>query len=208
MAHRGWTGACVFLCLWCASVYCGGCITCSAKRHQPTGASEAAVIEWLNQWPFANRDNSWVALPPHEPFDVWLKHGAAIDRVGDALTRLLITRDPRTWPPQVACALGEYGSLKSVPALIGALRDESAFYDLRSMAAGALGRLKARESVAALEHAAASDKVSDVRLNSIWALGEIGDPSARPVLEEAARKEDDFIRGVALTALAKIDAAR
>jgi ATP-dependent DNA helicase DinG len=78
-------------------------------------------------------------------------------------------------------ALGESSSAEHVPELIRALDDDNG--NVRRLAASALGKLRARAAVESLLALLQRKKGPQVRLYAIKALGKIGDPRARQLLE-------------------------
>jgi HEAT repeat protein len=59
--------------------------------------------------------------------------------------------------------------------------------------------MKAADAVAGLMALASADQESDaaVRAAAVWALGQIGDPAARDVIEAAQHDADPSVRGAA-----------
>lgn len=103
-----------------------------------------------------------------------------------------------------AVALGEYPDAQAVEPLIAALADKSEFVRAQSARAlGANGRAAAR-AVPGLIRVLTSDKELEPKRQAAAALGQIGDQSALPALEEARRASDPHLSSAALTAIERI----
>jgi hypothetical protein len=89
----------------------------------------------------------------------------------------------------------------SIVALVG---DESP--RVRRAAADSLGTMRVRDAVAGLSVLASERDEEDaaVRKAAVWALAQIRDSSARPVVEAATRDSDRFVRDAATTALRRM----
>ncbi|MGN6370370.1 MAG: tetratricopeptide repeat protein [Phycisphaerae bacterium] len=74
----------------------------------------------------------------------------------------------------------------------------------RGMAALALGQRKASETYGALAEMTLHDESPFARRCAAYALGLLGDPKAKPVLEQAARDKDQFVAGNARAAITMI----
>lgn len=90
-----------------------------------------------------------------------------------------------------------------VPAVAKLISDPDA--SIRGRAADALGVFKAKGSVAGLMAIAVTDE-EDVRVDAVNALGEIGDPAARPTIEKALNDSSSRVRDAARVASIKISA--
>jgi len=97
--------------------------------------------------------------------------------------------------------LGNTGNTCAVPELINALKDSN--YNVRRLAASALGKLKDQRAVPALLDRLAHETAPQVRQYIVTALGRIGDPKAIPTLQAIAADttEKDYIRRAAQVAL-------
>ncbi len=104
-------------------------------------------------------------------------------------------------------AMGESGDLKHVPELVAALSDPDG--NIRRMAASALGKLRASESVDSLLQLLEHETGPQVRQYSIVALGKIGDPRAVHALEKISNDaaEKGYNRVAAREALTRIRAS-
>lgn len=92
-----------------------------------------------------------------------------------------------------AVALGEYSDASAIAPLTVALQDKSEFVRAQSARAlGANGRAAAA-AVPSLVRLLASDKDQNVRRHAATALGQIGERSALPALERAARDHDPYL---------------
>jgi HEAT repeat protein len=118
------------------------------------------------------------------------------------LVRLLERGDPSV-RHLAAEALGDLGDPAALPALLTALAgpDEEG---VRWRAAEGLARL-GEPAVAGLA-ALAEDGDPDVRWKAIVALGDIGDHRAAPTLRGRLADPDRFVRGRAVSALARLGA--
>jgi HEAT repeat protein len=116
------------------------------------------------------------------------------------LARLLERGDPSV-RHLAAVALRDIGDPAALDALLRALAgpDEEG---VRWRAAEGLSRL-GEPAVAGLA-ALAGDSDPDVRWKAIVALGEIGDPRAGPALRDRLADPDRFVRGRAVSALARL----
>lgn len=101
-------------------------------------------------------------------------------------------------------ALGAIGSPRAIDPLIARMRDRGEDREVRSRVAEALGRLRAAEAVEVLI-AALNDTVWHIRLHSVQSLAAIGDPRARPHLEQTARYDPDYsVRDLAAKAIEQL----
>lgn len=100
-----------------------------------------------------------------------------------------------------AVALGDLGDPAALDALLAALAgpDEEG---VRWRAAEGLARLGAPAVTGLAALAGGSDP--DVRWKAIVALGDIGDPRAAPTLRDRLADPDRFVRGRAVSALARV----
>ncbi len=94
------------------------------------------------------------------------------------------------------------GGFRDVPAVAKLLSDVDGV--VRGRAADALGVFKAKGSVAGLMAIAVKDSDEDVRVDAVNALGEIGDPTARPVIEQALNDSASRVRDAARVASLKL----
>jgi hypothetical protein len=102
--------------------------------------------------------------------------------------------DVRLAALHAATRINSFTDVASVVALIS---DSSSL--VRRRAAETLGTMKATDAVAGLIALASADQESDatVRTSAIWALGQIGDPAARDVIEGAQHEADPSVRSAA-----------
>jgi hypothetical protein len=112
---------------------------------------------------------------------------------GDEVVRLAAVR--------AALRINVFTGVDAVLALIG---DESVA--VRRSAADALGTMRVGDAVGGLIAMASADVESDaaVRQRAIWALGQIGDPAAREVVQAALDDSDGFVRDAATIALRRL----
>jgi hypothetical protein len=94
-----------------------------------------------------------------------------------------------------------FTDVASVVALVG---DESPL--VRRAAADSLGTMRVRDAVAGLSVLASERDEEDaaVRKAAVWALAQIRDASARPIVEAATHDSDRFVRDAATTALRRM----
>jgi len=76
----------------------------------------------------------------------------------------------------------------------------------RSRAAEALGEFLDAGGLPALEHAATEDKVADVRVSAVRALGRLNSPSGQPVLTAAFEDADVNVRRAAIDQVLRLNA--
>jgi HEAT repeat protein len=102
---------------------------------------------------------------------------------------------------RAATRVNVFSDVASVVALVG---DESPL--VRRAAADSLGTMRVRDAVGGLSALASEDNEEDaaVRKAAVWALFQIGDASARSVVEAATRDSDRFVRDAAVTALRRM----
>ena len=115
-----------------------------------------------------------------------------------------LLRHPDSWVRMGAAhALGEIGDTTAVASLMEALDDTS--YSVVNAAMVGLGRLRAARAYDRLIEFTGSDN-QHVRKHAAMALGELGDPAARPVLRKlAVRDEDSGVRFMAGRAVKALD---
>jgi vesicle coat complex subunit len=99
------------------------------------------------------------------------------------------------------------GVAAPVQPILGTLNDGSA--DVRRQAAltlGMIGRngVDTSAAVQPLSTLAMNDPSAVVRKASVWALGQIKDPSARNAITHAMSDTDPFVRSIAAAALAQL----
>lgn len=159
----------------------------------------------------------WLKLPPALPLlaDVVLRDedpevrraaaGALGYAEGDAALHALAAalRDS-AWPvrEEAATTLGKLKLQGALEALIASLSDD--YWQVRQKAARALGRLKQPRAVSPLIELALGHSSANLRKEAAIALGEIGDPSARPALEAASEDHDPDVRKLARLALVQL----
>lgn len=119
-----------------------------------------------------------------------------------ALVRLLRRGDP-SLRHLAASALGDLADPAALHALLAALAGPDT-EGVRWRAAESLARLG--EPAAAGLAALTEDSDPDIRWKAIVALGDIGDPRAVPVLCDRLADSDRFVRGRAVSALARFGA--
>jgi HEAT repeat protein len=197
-------------------VYAGllGCAVASAEKSagtsareaetaQPDEASIAAVAIWMRLCP---GDEGQARDSRGRPIDH--DHFVAIGRgMQDApavLRWMLITGDTRVWHHDAIHALASLGGPADGPLfadLLGRLDPGTRF-----AAARAIGMVGYRAGVEKLMFVARHDPMPYVRTAACQTLGDLGDPSARPALEDALSDKDPFVRELARQALAQLDA--
>lgn len=91
-----------------------------------------------------------------------------------------------------------------VAAVAGRLSDDSAL--VRRRAVQVLGAMRAADSVAGLVALTSPTTEADasVRSAAVFALGQLGDPAARPAVEAAQSDSDGFVRDAARVALRRL----
>jgi HEAT repeat protein len=139
---------------------------------------------------------SWL---PARIAEVILQFG---DACFDTLAQQLATsRDANTraWAAEI---LGQLGSPRAVGTLLNALGDIND--QVRARAAGALGKLQDRQSVPQLIHLMLSDPVPFVRIQSVRALGAIGDQRALHHLIDSLKDGEWWVRIRVIEALEQL----
>jgi hypothetical protein len=100
-------------------------------------------------------------------------------------------------------AAGSINVFASVDRVVMLLGDESA--DVRKRAAETLGSMRVADSLVGLVALAGSDEESDdVRAAAIWALGQLGDPAGRDVVQSQAQSPSAIVRSAATIALRRL----
>ncbi len=139
---------------------------------------------------------SW--LPPRIA-EILLEFGEA---ACEPLLRKLAERgevNTRAWAAEV---LGQLKHPRAVPALLACLAD---LHDqVRSRAAGALGKIGDRHAVPELIHLMLGDPVPYVRIQSVRALGAIGDPRALHHLIDSLKDGEWWVRVRVIEALEQL----
>jgi len=132
-----------------------------------------------------------------------LTHYSGPQRTG-ALTSALKDKDPEV-RGAAAVALADHPDGESISSLIAATSDKSEF--VRAQSARALGTngKAADEAVPALIKLLTSDRENEVKRHAATALGSIGNRSALPALEKAARDADFYLSQSAREAINKIE---
>lgn len=94
-----------------------------------------------------------------------------------------------------------FTDVESIVDLVG---DESPL--VRRAVADSLGTMRVKDAVAGLSLLASEREEDDaaVRKAAVWALAQIRDPAARPVVEAATHDSDRFVRDAATTALRRM----
>jgi HEAT repeat protein len=101
-------------------------------------------------------------------------------------------------------SLAAHENSEAVPGLIQRLADDDA--EVRSAAIDALGSLADARAVAPLIAVLQNRQPGDYPLNAIWALGNIGDPQAIPVLSGLREHPNPYVVFNAESALRKLPA--
>ncbi|MEC7240486.1 MAG: HEAT repeat domain-containing protein [Myxococcota bacterium] len=101
-------------------------------------------------------------------------------------------------------SLAAHEDTDAVPGLIQRLSDEDA--EVRAAAIDALGVLADPRAVAPLIAVLQNRQPGDYPLNAIWALGNIGDPQAIPLLSQLREHPNPYVVFNAESALRKLPA--
>lgn len=102
-----------------------------------------------------------------------------------------------------AVALGEIGDEIATESLIKALRNKNEF--VQRCSARALGQIRAKQAVSPLIEILRNPKsYDDVKRESAWALGEIGDASATQILTENQTSSHYLLAKICTESLKKI----
>ncbi len=142
------------------------------------------------------------APPPAPPTITWEEKLQWMMRLEDHR----VLRDPNPPPPVVLrAATGRRPAIVAPPPpsdLLRLMKDSEA--RVRRRAALAAGRVGLAEGIQPLSALLAGDEDSEVRQMAAFALGLIGDPSARPVLQAALAQPAAAVQGRAAEALGLI----
>jgi len=117
----------------------------------------------------------------------------------EALSALITANAPKFIKIEAMEALGKIGEERAAEIIIPLLKDDD--QEIREAAIEVLGKLKSRDSVPFL---IAILPKKETRLTTIWALGNIGDKTAIPVLATLLKSDDKFVRYNASRSLQKI----
>lgn len=120
-------------------------------------------------------------------------------RAVDALTAVVTGNPLKRIKIEAIEALGKIGEERSGESIIPLLKDDD--QAIREVAIEVLGKIKSRKSVPFLIEILPK---KETRLTTIWALGNIGDETAIPVLTTLLKSEDKFVRYNATRSLRKI----
>lgn len=88
-------------------------------------------------------------------------------------------------------ALGDLEDDKAVQPLVELLTEKNT--EIQEKAAEALGKLKSSKGVEALQRCIHTQANENLKLVSIWALGNIGDPSAIEALVELSKSSNEYV---------------
>lgn len=116
-----------------------------------------------------------------------------------ALLELLNAEQPRDLRLVVVEALGAIGNPPATERLIQLLSERDP--EVRTAAIITLARMRSRNAVSPLAELA---RGGEPRLPAIWALGQIGDSSAVPVLKDLLKNPDKDVRYNAMQSLKKL----
>jgi hypothetical protein len=119
------------------------------------------------------------------------------------LRELINSERPKPFRLSAIQALGQIGEDSSVDTLIDVLNENE--NEIKLAAVEAIGKIKNPQAIKTLINLLENQ---DLRLTVIWALGNIGDYSAVPVMTELLDDEDKFVRYNAAQALKKIGGAK
>lgn len=131
------------------------------------------------------------------------------DEAGELLTETLTNEDARVRVASIL-ALVKVGSIRAEPLLLGMLDDPAP--EVRAVACRGLGVLRSESGLRALEYLL-KDEAVDVQIESLRALGQIGNPRSVPLIERKAfgrffSKPPREVRIAAFRALGAIGTAR
>ena len=131
----------------------------------------------------------------------------AIDYLGEnkeklavpMLIELLNNDQPKETKLMVIESLGKIGDSSSIDALVSALKEKD--NEIRIAAVEALGKIKDPKAVKPLINVLNN---KDIKITSLWAIGNIGDKSAIPYLTKLFDDQDEYVRYNASQSLKKI----
>ena len=157
--------------------------------HEAPPSQNEEFIKWLARTPCSVNP----PIPPEErryykSFDEWITAGRRIPGVENQLLGRLAVGNSAFHPEIIIHALGCVGSEKSVTALIKIIEDPRCDSGTLEEAIHSLGALRSHRAMEPLCKLALSARDPEVAFAVIEALDNIGDPGARPVIEELRRK--------------------
>jgi HEAT repeat protein len=128
--------------------------------------------------------------------------GRLNDDGGGALGRAMSDADPRVKVAAIGAAgkVNTFADVQSVARLVG---DGDAL--VRRRAVELLDRMRAKDAAAAVAQLAKNDPDRNVRVAACHALGSMGDPSVKPILEQVlANDTDQLVKDQARIALKRL----
>ena len=166
--------------------------SCRTKNH-----SEEQVIQWLLKCPPVDNPARW----PSEAYiysshEEWAAAGRKIKGIEEILTRFYENNTTGRPMWMIILALSLVDPDNSGPILIQALKDANQPITARVTAANLLGKARNHGAVDPLCYIVRCTNSEHLKYNAISALGKIGDPNARPVVErelEDVRIKRDFL---------------
>lgn len=157
-----------------------GCSKAPHRSAGPAASAPSSTDETVRNW---LATNSYVVTGDHLtsdqrylPWNEWIGQGKKIGGLEEVLIELLHHDDAAVDKRLVMKALGDLGTRKCVPELIGALDSEDIMVQIE--AANALGRLAGPEAVVPLRHRLSTERDANVRANILAALERIEQPKA------------------------------
>ncbi len=145
-----------------------------------------------------------------QPVSTWWPVAFALQRVGDkraaAPLALLVNVDGVDTPSFAFRGLGGYGDRSAIPAARAVAERRSADVRVRVSAVRMLGALKDAESIPVLQRVLADQPTPpNLALETLTALGTIGDPKAFDMIADFFSNRWAPLRAAALSAAAKVD---
>jgi HEAT repeat protein len=105
-------------------------------------------------------------------------------------------------------ALAGIGTPEAVQALKAVFRNKRFNYQVKNYALAALEKVPSEEVIHLMIEVLQQDDQWGIRMRAADTLGKIGSPLAAKALKAACHDENDYVRGSALQALAKVDPER
>ena len=190
-------------------IACSCCliIGCSEKRQD--NIKEKQVLTWLRRWePLGGKGKVGVSHA-YGTYEGWIEAGSNIEGIEETIIKLwengkIPARKESDkmpiWPLSVCDALFYFGSSRSVPLLVQILHDPNQGYHEKLRVISTLGRIADKSAVGPLCEFILSDEddysqigkdgVDQLKLNTVGALGMIGDPNAIDCIEEVLSQFD------------------
>lgn len=169
-------------------------LSCSCRTKNN---SEEQVIQWLLKCPPVDNPARWTSEAfTYSSHEEWAAAGRKIEGIEEILIRFYENNTTGRPMWMILLALDLVAPDNSGVILIQVLKDESQPLTARVTAANLLGKARNHAAVEPLCNTARSTGNEHLKYNAISALGLIGDPNAKPAVEEeleSVRIKRDFL---------------